>query len=218
ARLPALFSCSHKQLHFFETVRFVSFTLILTFWLTRSKQFTPFHCQRITYTVYQCHILCNSVYIPYIFTLSIISVFQLLDASVSLKAIHSLVILYLVVGLLASFLGSATTCLNSVNNPYLTFLGPLGVYVWSSISCGFVLLGIIFFASNTELNDMPLYIANVLDASNDRYYRNENTYGYSFWLLLLTIFLNIATVGVIYYYQHARYTKKEAHRPLCKTL
>ncbi|CAH2322313.1 clarin-3 [Pelobates cultripes] len=142
-------------------------------------------------------------------------VLQLLKPGDSQHIIQILVILILVVGLLCSFLGSATTCLNSVSNPYLTFLGPLGVYIWASINGFAVLLAMVLFASNTEANQMPKYLAQVLDQSTDQYHKSENTYGYSYWLLLPCIFLNIATIGVIYYYQHARYNKKkEQERPM----
>ncbi|KAM4636830.1 clarin-3 [Discoglossus pictus] len=142
-------------------------------------------------------------------------VLQALKESGSVLVLHVLVILLLVLGLFSSFLSSATTCLNSVSNPYLTFLGPLGVYVWSSINAGLVLLAMILFASNVELNDMPKKVAELKDASNDLILKTSNAYGYSFWLLLLSIILNITTIIVIYFYQHARYSKKkEQERPM----
>ncbi|XP_053306222.1 clarin-3 [Spea bombifrons] len=142
-------------------------------------------------------------------------VFEKLTGNDAQKIIHILIILFLVSGLLFSFMGSVTTCLNIVSNPYLTYLGPIGVYIWTSINGICILLAMILFASNTELNGMPKYLAEIIDNSDDKYFETRNTYGYSYWLLLLSLFLNIGTIGVIYYYQHARYSKqKEQERPL----
>ncbi|KAM8924863.1 clarin-3 isoform 2-T2 [Pelodytes ibericus] len=144
-----------------------------------------------------------------------LALFNVLDQTNSNKIIHIVVILFLVVALLCAFLGSVTTCLNSVSNPYLTYLGPLGVYIWTSINGIAILLVMILFASNTELNKMPKYLAEKLDSSSDEYLKSKITYGYSYWLLLLSICLNTGTIAVIYYYQHARYSKqKEQKRPL----
>ncbi|XP_018416023.1 PREDICTED: clarin-3 [Nanorana parkeri] len=142
-------------------------------------------------------------------------VFDLLKETNSVKIAHIIVILFLVLGLACCFMGSVTTCLNSVSNPYITFLGPLGVYVWSSINAIFVLLAMIVFAVNIEANNMPKNLAKAMDITNDVYGTSTNTYGYSYYLLILSICLNLATTGIIYYYQHIRYSKqKEQERPM----
>ncbi|MEE6486389.1 hypothetical protein FKM82_014593 [Ascaphus truei] len=142
-------------------------------------------------------------------------VFQKLADSSSIKVVQTMIIVFLVGGLLCSFLSSGITCLNSVSNPYLTYLGPLGVYIWASINGIFILLSIVLCAVNTEINEMSKYLAKVMDTSGDVFSKTQNTYGYSFWLLLLCILLNIVTIGIIYYYQHVRYSKKkEQERPM----
>ncbi|XP_071986143.1 clarin-3 isoform X2 [Engystomops pustulosus] len=144
-----------------------------------------------------------------------IAVFQILMDKNSVKIIHILVVLLLVLGLISSFLGSATTFLNSVSNPYLTFLGPLGVYVWTATSGIAVLLAMILFAVNTEANKLAKVIADAMDTSSDVLGSTKNTYGFSFWLLLLSLFFNVVTVAVIFYYQHARYSQQiEKERPM----
>ncbi|XP_063818291.1 clarin-3 [Pseudophryne corroboree] len=146
---------------------------------------------------------------------SVMQVFQVLKETNIVKGIHVIIILFLVISLLSSLLGSATTCFNSVSNPYLTFLGPLGVYVWTAINAAFVLLAMILGAINMEANEMPKKLAIAMDTSNDVFGSSQNTYGYSYWLLLLSIFLNAATIAVIYYYQHARYSEqKKQERPM----
>ncbi|XP_040292443.1 clarin-3 [Bufo bufo] len=142
-------------------------------------------------------------------------VFQILKDTNSVKVIHILIILLLVLGLISSFLGSATTGLNTVSNPYLTFLGPLGVYVWTAINGILVLLAMILFAINIEANKLPKEIALALDSSEDVFGSAQNAYGYSFWLLLLSLVLDVGTVAVILYYQRARYSQQiEKERPM----
>ncbi|XP_073541164.1 clarin-3 [Phyllobates terribilis] len=142
-------------------------------------------------------------------------VFQILKETNSIKIIHILVIILLVIGLISSFLGSVTTCLNSVSNPYLTFLGPLGVYVWTGINGIPILLAMILFAINVEANNLPKEIALALDGTSDVFGSTHNKYGYSFWLLLLSLFLNLGTIAIIYYYQHMRNSQQvEKERPM----
>ncbi|KAM4702814.1 clarin-3 [Rhinophrynus dorsalis] len=137
------------------------------------------------------------------------------ELSGSAKVIHIIVILFLVLSLFCSFFSSATTCLNSVSNPYVTFLGPIGVYVWASVNGFFILLVMILCASNTEVIGMPKKLAIALDSRGDEFLESRNTYGYSFWILTLSILLNVATIIVIYFYQHTRYSrKKEQERPM----
>ncbi|XP_053547705.1 clarin-3 [Bombina bombina] len=142
-------------------------------------------------------------------------VLQKLNGSGSIIVTHILMILFQALSLLCTFMSSATTCLNSVSNPYVTFLGPLGVYIWVSISAVLILLTMILCAANMEINKLPKHLAEVLKNGPEDLTSTVNTYGYSFWLLLLSICLSIATIIVIYYYQHARYSKKKEHeRPL----
>ncbi|KAE8590301.1 hypothetical protein XENTR_v10018009 [Xenopus tropicalis] len=144
--------------------------------------------------------------------------FQVMDyVKDSSKIIQIVIILFLVLGLICSFLSSAITCLNSVSNPYLTYLGPIGVYVCVSLNAILSLLCMILCAANAEITGMPKQLAMTLDKAGDQFYKTRVSYGYSFWLLILIIALNFATVAVIYVYQQAKYTKqKEQERPMEK--
>ncbi|KAL7990518.1 hypothetical protein Chor_013948 [Crotalus horridus] len=53
----------------------------------------------------------------------------------TLKIFNSVIIFLLVITMLSSFLSSGFTCYNAISNPYQTFLGPIGVYTWNSVSC-----------------------------------------------------------------------------------
>ncbi|OCT71601.1 clarin-3 [Xenopus laevis] len=142
--------------------------------------------------------------------------FKVLDyVKDSAKIIQIVIILFLVLGLVCSFASSVITCLNSVSNPYLTYLGPIGVYVWVSINAVLSLLCMVLGAVNAEITGMPKQLAVALDKAGDKFYETRFTYGYSFWLLILIMVFNIVTIAVIYVYQKARYTKqKEQERPM----
>ncbi|XP_057593378.1 clarin-3 [Hippopotamus amphibius kiboko] len=132
----------------------------------------------------------------------------------SQKTLHSVVILFLALSLSASLLSSGFTFYNSVSNPYQTFLGPMGVYTWSGLSASFIFITIVLFVGNTQSNHLseelaqrlyPLYPAATHQGTS-------HSYGYSFWLSLLVIFLNVVTSVIIIFYQKARYKRKQEHK------
>lgn len=73
--------------------------------------------------------LCpGTTYLP-----ALVSVLGTLNNSSS-KTLHSVVLVFLALGLFSSLLSAGFTFYNSVSNPYQTFLGPMGVYTWSGLS------------------------------------------------------------------------------------
>ncbi|NXP50487.1 CLRN3 protein, partial [Heliornis fulica] len=125
------------------------------------------------------------------------------------------IIVILVLSLLSSLLSSGFTCTNAVSNPYQTFLGPTGVYTWNSLCGIFTLLAMILFPVNIEENGLSVELARACFPTLQAHSSSEHTYGYSYWIMLATIFLNIASVIIIYSYDHARYSKKkEQERPI----
>ncbi|XP_055281876.1 clarin-3 [Moschus berezovskii] len=132
----------------------------------------------------------------------------------SAKTLHLVVIVFLALGLFSSLLSAGFTFYNSVSNPYQTFLGPVGVYTWSGLSASFTLITVVLFVGNTQSNRLseelaqrlyPLYPADTQQGT-------AHAYGYSFWLTLLVIFLNVVTVVIIVFYQKARYQRKREQR------
>ncbi|XP_074855710.1 clarin-3 [Carettochelys insculpta] len=131
------------------------------------------------------------------------------------KSLNIVIILLLVVSLLSSLMSSGFTFCNTVSNPYQTFLGPIGVYTWNSISGSCILLTMILFAANVEANKLPVELASKCVLSSSQYQYSRNNYGYSYWLMLLILLLNIATIIITIFYHHARYSKrKEQERPI----
>ncbi|NXW30620.1 CLRN3 protein, partial [Phaetusa simplex] len=131
------------------------------------------------------------------------------------KSTITAIIVILVLGLLVSLLSSGFTCTNAVSNPYQTFLGPIGVYTWNSLCGIFILIAMILFPVNIEGNGLSIELARGCFSALQKHVKSEHTYGYSYWIMLLIIFLNTASIIIIYFYDHARYSKKkEQERPI----
>nr|XP_025129746.1 clarin-3 isoform X2 [Bubalus bubalis] len=121
------------------------------------------------------------------------------------KTLHSVVIVFLALGLFSSLLSAGFTFCNSVSNPYQTFLGP---------TASFTFITMVLFVGNTQSNHLseelaqklyPLYPATTQQGTS-------HAYGYSFWLTLLVILLNVVTTVIIIFYQKARYQRKQEQR------
>ncbi|NXB77703.1 CLRN3 protein, partial [Donacobius atricapilla] len=143
--------------------------------------------------------------------------FQVADAlsSASTRGLNVATIVVLVLALLSSLLSSGFTCTNAVSNPYQTFLGPVGVYTWNS-ACGvLILVAMILFPVNVEGSRLSEELARGCSTSPQTHIGSKHSYGYSYWIMLLILFLNAASLTIIYFYDHARYSKKkEQERPI----
>ncbi|NWV43572.1 CLRN3 protein, partial [Grantiella picta] len=143
--------------------------------------------------------------------------FQVADAlsSSRTRSLNVVTVAVLVLALLSSLLSSAFTCTNAVSNPYQTFLGPTGVYTWNSL-CGILtLLAMILFPVNVQGNRLSEELAHGCSTSLQTHLGSKHSYGYSYWIMLLILSLNVASLIIIYFYDHARYSKKkEQERPL----
>ncbi|XP_037997416.1 clarin-3 [Motacilla alba alba] len=143
--------------------------------------------------------------------------FQVSEALSSSRS-RSLVVatvVVLVLALLSSLLSAGFTCTNAVSNPYQTFLGPIGVYTWNSLCGVLILIAMILFPVNVEGNKLSEELAHSCSSSLQAQLGSKHNYGYSYWIMLLILFLNIASLVIIYFYDHARYSKKkEQERPI----
>ncbi|XP_062352735.1 clarin-3 [Cinclus cinclus] len=143
--------------------------------------------------------------------------FQVADALSSdiSRSLNVATIVVLVLALLSSLLSSGFTCTNAVSNPYQTFLGPVGVYTWNS-ACGvLILIAMILFPVNVQGNRLSQELAYGCSSPLEKHLGSKHNYGYSYWIMLLILFLNIASLTIIYFYDHARYSKKkEQERPI----
>ncbi|NWW04828.1 CLRN3 protein, partial [Oreocharis arfaki] len=143
--------------------------------------------------------------------------FQVADAlsGTGTRSVNVAIIALLVLALLSSLLSSGFTCTNAVSNPYQTFLGPVGVYTWNSVCGVLILIAMILFPVNVQGNSLSKELAYVCTTSLQTHLGSKHSYGYSYWIMLLVLVLNIASLIIIYFYDHARYSKKkEQERPI----
>ncbi|XP_003218622.1 clarin-3 isoform X1 [Anolis carolinensis] len=142
--------------------------------------------------------------------------FQVTDLleNTTMKTFNIVIILLLVLHLLSTFLSFVFTSYNAISNPYQTFLGPIGVYTWNSISGVCCLLILILFPVNVEVNELSAELATK-HCTSPGGIKASNNYGYSYWIMLLMALFNAATAVIIVFYQRARYSKrKEQERPM----
>ncbi|XP_045710263.1 clarin-3 [Phyllostomus hastatus] len=135
-------------------------------------------------------------------------------AQSSPKTLHSVVISFLTLSLATSLLSAGFTFYNSISNPYQTFLGPLGVYTWSGLSASLAFLASVLFVANVQSNRLSEELARALYPPHPPAARRVEAhgYGYSFWLTLLVLLLNGATVTIVVLYQRARLRRKQEMR------
>ncbi|XP_006867499.1 PREDICTED: clarin-3 [Chrysochloris asiatica] len=129
----------------------------------------------------------------------------------SQKTLHLVIVLFLALSLFTSLLSSGFTFYNSISNPYQTFLGATGVYTWNGLNASFILLAMLLFVGNTQFNQFSKTLSQALYPTIV-HTGGTHSYGYSFWLLLLVILLNIVSVAIIIFYQRARYQRKQEQR------
>ncbi|XP_036590079.1 clarin-3 [Trichosurus vulpecula] len=131
----------------------------------------------------------------------------------SQKSLHTAVIVLLFLSLFTSLLSSGLTFFNSVSNPYQTWLGPTSVFIWNGLNVAFVLVAMILFAANTQANRLSLVLSSTLYLMQGYTYGSTtHTYRYSFWLMFLILCFNVITITIMFFYQKARYHRKQEHR------
>ncbi|XP_078421328.1 clarin-3 [Cetorhinus maximus] len=131
------------------------------------------------------------------------------------RAIHILVILFLVFGLLFTLLSAVVALYNSISNPYENICGPISIYTCSSISCVSTFLAMVLFAVNTTVNNLSTeLVKNSIKENLVTFKLKTDSYEYSFWLILPSLALNVATIAIVYVYQHENHTReREQKRP-----
>ncbi|GCB62589.1 clarin-3 [Scyliorhinus torazame] len=144
-----------------------------------------------------------------------IKVLECFENAGAARVIHILVILFLVFGLLFTLLSAVVTLYNTISNPYENICGPVSIYTCSSISCVSTFLAMVLFAVNTTVNNLStVLMRNSIKEGLVTFNLKTDSYEYSFWLILLSLALNITTIGIVYAYQHANYTReREQNRP-----
>ncbi|XP_073345233.1 clarin-3 isoform X2 [Pagrus major] len=129
--------------------------------------------------------------------------------------LHSLALFLLVLCLLFSALSILISLYNSVSNPYETYMGPIGIYVCSSLSACLSFLVLILFVVNVQVTNLTekliVNLANTLEVA----VMNESTQmQIGYYLVIPYTVLSLVAIVLIYLYDHAAYThRREQQRP-----
>ncbi|KAG7228061.1 hypothetical protein INR49_005683 [Caranx melampygus] len=138
---------------------------------------------------------------------------KLIETGITSGVLYILVVCLLALCLLFSAGTILISLYNSVSNPYETYMGPMGVYTCSSISAILSLLVLIIFVVNINVTSMAEDL--VKDFGGAVTLKNKSTemlLGY--YLIIPYTALSLASIAVIYMYDHAAYKhRREQERP-----
>lgn len=152
---------------------------------------------------------------PLIGSESTFDVFSELANSGAPVILSALVVLFLVVSLICSAGSILIALYNSVSNPYETYMGPIGIYVYSSISACLSALVLILYAvmvTTTKMAETVVYneaAGTPVVITNKRW-----SFHVGFFLVIPYMLLSLGAIAIVYLYDHAAYTqRREQQRP-----
>ncbi|XP_068960547.1 clarin-1 [Petaurus breviceps papuanus] len=105
-------------------------------------------------------------------------------------SIHVNIILFSTILIVLTMAGTAFFMYNAFGKPYETLLGPLGLYLWSFISCSCGCLVMILFASEVKMHHLSEKIANYKEGTFIYSTHSEN-YATSFWIIFMCFSMHI---------------------------
>ncbi|XP_039345010.1 clarin-1 [Mauremys reevesii] len=111
-------------------------------------------------------------------------------------SIHVSVILFCTVLIVFALVGTGFFMYNAFGNPYETLHGPVGLYLWSFISCSCSCLIMILFSSEVKIHHLSEKIANYKEGSFI-FKTHDEQFQDSFWIILvcsLVHFLNVLLI------------------------
>ncbi|XP_034564179.1 clarin-3 [Notolabrus celidotus] len=140
---------------------------------------------------------------------------KLVDTEGPSAILHGLVLGLLAVCLLCSVCSILISLYNSVSNPYETYMGPVGIYVCSSLSACLALLVLILYVVNVLVTTMPENLVQLFAEGIPAELRNKTAEMHvGYYMLIPYIVLSIGAIVLIYSYAHAAYThRREQQRP-----
>lgn len=129
--------------------------------------------------------------------------------------LHVLVVCLLALCLLCSAGSILISLYNSVSNPYETYMGPVGVYVCSSISACLSVVVLIIFVLNVAVTSMSEELVDAVGESISVDLKNKSAQmGVGFFLVLPYAVFSVVAISLIFFYDHAAYThRREQERP-----
>ncbi|XP_077595478.1 clarin-3 [Stigmatopora nigra] len=140
-------------------------------------------------------------------------VFPKLAATLGIPVVlHGVSVCFLILCLLSSALSILISLYNSVSNPYVTYMGPVGVYATSGTSACLSMSVLIIFVCNITLTTIAQDLVREKIPVDLRIKSFQMQLGY--FLLIPYMVLSLLAIGLIYAYDHAAYThRREQQRP-----
>lgn len=129
--------------------------------------------------------------------------------------LYAVVVFSLVVCMATSALSILIAFYNSVSNPYQTYLGPMGVYVCSSISAVLSVVVLILYALTVTLTNIAeTVVLNQASGSEVNMQNRAAVVQLGYYLVIPYTVLSLAAIAMVYLYDHAAYTqRREQQRP-----
>ncbi|XP_060903353.1 clarin-1 [Labrus mixtus] len=109
------------------------------------------------------------------------------------SGLHVSVIFFCGVVILFSSVATGFFFFNAFGRPYETLQGPMGLYLWTFISCVCSCVVMILFVSEVKLHHLSDRIVNFNEVNFEFQTYREN-YDRSFWLYVLVFFLHVANL------------------------
>lgn len=152
---------------------------------------------------------------PLVGTTSDFQVFPELQNSGAPVVLCALVVLCLVLCLLCSAFTILIALYNSVSNPYQTYMGPIGLYVCSSVSAALSVLVLILYAVTVSATEMAeTLVLNYAGGSEVETRNKSSQFDLGYFLVIPYTVLSLAAIVLIYLYDHSAYTlRQEQQRP-----
>ncbi|XP_005919553.1 clarin-3 [Haplochromis burtoni] len=129
--------------------------------------------------------------------------------------LHGLVLCLLALCLLFSACSILISLYNSVSNPYETYMGPVGVYICSSLSaCLSVIVLILFVVNISATNMAETFVEKYTEGFTVDLKGKASVMQVGYYLVIPYTVLSLIAIALIYTYEHAAYTrKKEQQKP-----
>ncbi|XP_070847580.1 clarin-3 [Chaetodon trifascialis] len=140
---------------------------------------------------------------------------KVMEAGSSPAALHILTVCLMALCLLFSAATILTSLYNSVSNPYENYMGPVGIYAYSSLSTCLSVLVLILFAVNISVTSMAEELTKNIAHNDDLHLKDKSTEMQTgFYLVIPYTVLSLLAIALIYMYDHAAYThRKEQQKP-----
>ncbi|KAM4692802.1 clarin-1 [Discoglossus pictus] len=111
-------------------------------------------------------------------------------------SIHVSVIIFSAALIVFALVGTGFFMFNAFGNPYETLHGPVGLYLWSFISCSCGFFVLILFSSEVKLHNLSDKIANYKEGIFI-FKTQDEQFQKSFWIILVCSLVHLSNVFLI---------------------